>query len=247
MTHGSGLFASLSGDLRRHLAAASTTATVSGWATSEGCFVGCETARDVLDQVMDPTGGDRRGRAELGVLLCWATDDVLAAEVVFAACLPGLAAVGGQLGRVWGTDRAEVDQAVAAAGWLRLSRVAGRRWEWPDRVIIGGARIAVRDELRSAARSESRLEPLGDAEPMCPVGDPTGLEAAELISIAVRRGVVSAGSARLVWATRVLGVPATEIAAECGERPRAVVMRRLRAERALRRNLLSELAVERAG
>jgi hypothetical protein len=144
-----------------------------------------------------------------------------------------------------GADPGEVDQAVAVAGWVRVARVSDRRLEWPNRVIVGGARTAVRDELRADVRYLRRLAPTTDID-LATLGSGGGLgdggewaDAAGLIADAVRRGVVSDRSAQLVWSTLVFGLPAVEVADRWGEAPGAVVMRRLRAERALRCDLAS--------
>ena len=175
-------------------------------------------------------------RPPLAAVVARADRDPLARQVAYAAVLPGLRRVAAQLTRVWAAERDEVDQDVAAAGWARLGRVAGMRLEWPDRVIVGGARTAVRDGLRAEAALRRRQTPVDFLAEFCAseVGPFSGLEASDLLCRAVKRGVVDGSSAGLIWSTRVLGERLVDVAAERGDSPMAVGMRRLRSERALR-------------
>lgn len=113
-------------------------------------------------------------------------------------------------------------------------------------MIVTAARTAARDRLQTEARRAAKVDLVGElTEPAVEVV--SCWDAAELVAGAVRRGVVSPDSARLVWATRVLGVPASEVAAYLGDRPGSVVMRRHRAERALRQDGATRAAWKEAG
>lgn len=238
-----GLFDRLQADLDHRLSNASTAAVVERWRADEPVLAGCRLAVDVARA----EGGDRRRRrAVLAAMVQLAGGDGMAGDVAYAMVLDDLGRVAGQLTRVWRADREEMDQAVAIAGWDRLRRVAGRRLEWPDRVIVTGARDVVRDQLRRRARTHNH-EVLAEEVDPGPASESGFDDAAGLIQDALRRGVVTAESARLVWATRVLGVPAADVAAARGERLNRVVMRRLRAERALRADRATTGGFGRAG
>jgi hypothetical protein len=241
MARPSALFDCLTVDLRHHLTLPSGAGPAARWASLDPAFAGCADNAAVLDHLMDSGRSTAARRRDLAVVVCSAATDPVAAVVVFAACINGLRAVAGQLARAWSADPAEVDQAVAVAGWARVTRESGRRLEWPDRVIVGGARTAVRDDLRAEARYHRRIAPAAEID-LAVAGDGVvsggeWADAAELMAAAVRRGTVSGRSAQLVWETRVLGVPVKAVAAQWGQAPSAVVMRRLRAERALRSDL----------
>lgn len=238
-----GLFDRLQADLDHRLSSPSTAAAVERWRADEIVPRGCRLVLDVarLDEA-DP----RRRRAVLAAMVHLAGRDVLAGDVAYAMVLEDLRRVAGQLTRVWRADREEMDQAVAIAGWDRIRRVAGRRLEWPDRVIVTGARDVVRDDLRRHARTSGHELLTAEVDPG-PSEDSGFEDAAGLIQDALRRGVVSAESARLVWATRVMGVTAADLAAAGGERPNRVVMRRLRAERALRADRATTAGFGQAG
>lgn len=240
MTSSPRLLEQLAIDLRNRLARSWTYATVTAWRAREPAFAGLVTAADVLDWVTDFDRPPAERRRELGALLGWAADERPAAEVVFAACLPGLGRAAAELSRAWRVDGVEVDQAVVAAGWERLVRLAGRRLPWPDRAIVSGARTAARDELRAAARRRARETVTAGAPDTGLANDGSFTTAAELIAAAVDSGALGLESARLVWATRVLGIRPGELAGGSAAALDAVLARRARAERALRRHLSLE-------
>lgn len=239
MTRTPRLLEQLDVDARYRLAKPATRSAVTAWRSRTAAFAGSATAADVLALLTDPDRPAAARRAELGLVLTWAAQDPLAAEVVLTACLPGLGRVAAELARSWRADRAEVEQAVAAAAWERLRRLAGQRLAWPDRTIISGARTAVRDELRAAARRRTHEAPTGQVDPAGSSTDGGFGDAVEIMAMAVGCGVLSPEAATLVWATRVLGIRPGELAGRSGLCLDAVLARRARAERALRRHLVA--------
>ena len=237
MTRTESLFNRLAADFEHRLSRPSTGADVSRWARTLPVLEGCSSASEVIAL----TGLCRERRRVLTCLIVHAAGDRLAAETAYAMLLGDLRGVAGQLTRTWRARPDEVDQAVAAAGWETIGRVAGRFLDWPDRVVVGGARTLVRDALRREARMAARVQPVAAVDPTSDTY-PCFDTAADLIRDAVRRGVVSAGSARLVWATRVVGIPTADLADRSGDRANKLVMRRLRAERALSRDLPTRAA-----
>lgn len=246
MTASSGLFEGLAKDLDRRLAHRRTIPRVAAWQACCPQLAGCRTAADVAAWVGDANLSASARREMLGRLVEIAGEDSLAGEVVFAVVVPKLRVVAAELTRRWRAEREVVDQEVASAGWARLMLVAGSRPAWPETLIVTAARTAARDRLAAEARRAAKIDRLGLFEAGC-MSDVSCWDAAELIAGAVRRGVVSPGSARLMWATRVVGVPAAEVAAGLGERAGSVVMRRHRAERALRQDQATRSAWKEAG
>lgn len=245
MTPSVGLFDLLTKDFDR-LSHRRTLRRVASWRTRCPQLACCETAADVVAWCSDRRLAPTVRRAVLGELVEIAGSDRLATEVVFAVLVPKLRVVAAELTGRWRAEREVVDQEVAAGAWARLMLISGSCPEWPDTMIVTAARTAARDRLQAEARRAAKFD-LGRA-----LGEPavevvSCWDAAELVAGAVRRGVVSPDSARLVWATRVLGVPACEVAAELGDRPGSVVMRRHRAERALREDRATRAAWKEAG
>lgn len=229
------LFDTLGTDLNHRLDTPATRAVVAGWEDVRPAPVHAGAGL-LAAWLTHPSTPPRTSRAALAAVVARADRDPLARQVAYAAVLPGLRRVAAQLTRTWAAEREEVDQDVAAAGWERLDRIAGTWLEWPDRVIIGGARTAVRDRLRAEAARHRRRAPLDtstdlaaeESEPL------SAFEASDLLCRAVGRGVLDESSAGLIWSTRVLGERLVDVAAEHAVSPMAVGMRRLRSERALR-------------
>ena len=245
MTCQPALFDVLQSDLTGRLDRSHTGRSVRVWRLWINGLDHCSTAADVARTAL--AGRDRQSRRSLlAGLIDLAGHDPLAADTGFLIVLGDLRVVARQLARRWRAELAEIDQAVAVAGWCQLEGMRGRRFDWPDRMIVTAARNAARDGLRRQALMAAR-EPA--VEEVDPGPDHThGLDMAEeVIAAAVRRGVVSAESARTVWATRVVGIPASVIAGARGEHPNRVVMRRLRAEQALRRDRATVAGLGRAG
>ena len=231
MTSSFRLFDRLDADLRHRLRAPSTQAAAARWATAEPALAGIVTAPDTLAE-----SAPGRNPGALAALVRLADGDRLAADAVFVAVLPGLRAVATGISRRWGVPRGEADQDVAAAGWARIVTCAGADLAWPAQVIVGGARDTVRDRLRRAACTARRTVPISEVPDLVAPEDGDGeasVDAADLLARAAASGVIDPRAAGLVWATRVRGVPIGDLVGDRRE-AKTLVMRRLRAESALR-------------
>lgn len=102
------------------------------------------------------------------------------------------------------------------------------------------ARAPRRAELRRAARTDC----LDDTHPATGERSNRSREdqMAELVLDAYRGRQVSFSGARLVFTTRVAGLPVSDVAARLGCSPQSVRTRRARAERALARSVLTDAA-----
>ncbi|MDA8045701.1 MAG: hypothetical protein M0Z30_10770 [Actinomycetota bacterium] len=250
MTSTADLFTRLSADLARRLSSPRTAASAAAWAAEEPALAGITRAVDAVTRCADRNDAVA-SRAALTALLRLAGAEPLAADAALAAVVPALRSVAGRLCRVWRQEPAEIDQAVAAAGWERIVVLAGSSVEWPDRVIAGAARDAVRAQLRAASRRPTDPFPdddgggggRGGGVPI-PAADSGhwGAEARDLFRCAVADGVVSPASAGVVWEVRAFGTPAVVVAARTGRQPAAIRKQCRRAERALRAHLEGGLA-----
>lgn len=106
--------------------------------------------------------------------------------------------------------------------------------------IVQAAWQAVRSPRRTQLRRAGRTAPLDDARFHADAGNIPGRsceeEMAGLVLDAFRAGVVSLTAARLVFTTRVSGLPVSDLAGRLGCSPQSVRTRRARAERALARH-----------
>jgi hypothetical protein len=162
--------------------------------------------------------------------------DELAARVLLQLLLPGVR----RLVRTWWAlgDHDERAAAAVAAVYDRIRRYPIVRR--PRRVAVNVLMDAAAD-LRRAARpgmgpapAPARLESLPPGwEPADqPVAHPA-VELADALRDAVDAGLVSAGDAELIAASRIAGVPLAEIAARRGAALRTLQWRRKRAEASL--------------
>ena len=176
-------------------------------------------------------------RPVLSALLVLAPRDRLAAEVLLAALSPGFRSVAAELTRWAPVEPSEVDALMASAAWEALCALGGTPSNWPDRVVICRAREIARARLRSEARRSKREEVRCDVpdRPSPSEHDLARVYARDLVQCAVATGCIRRSAAELVWAARVEGWSESDLADLTGESPEAVSMRRLRAERALRR------------
>src|SRR5205807_9463312 len=128
----------------------------------------------------------------------------------------------------------ELDQAVATAAWSQLVALSGQSLPWPATTVLVAVRDEVRGRLRTAARRQRRIDGDTRSAPVAVTGaDQAGAEAADLLAAAVRQGLVSADSARVVWATRVIGLSVAELGTTTGRPTSSIRTLRSRAEQAL--------------
>ena len=178
-------------------------------------------------------------RPALAALLRLAPADRLAAEVFLCSLVPALRAVSAELCR-WATvDADEVDALVAAGAWEAICTLGGSAQPWPDRAVVRRARDFARARLGSEARRSSR-ETGGSEGLDLATGEDDGtgtVVARDVLERAVARGTFGPVPARLLWAAHVEGRTPAELARLAGTSKEAASMARLRAERALRRDV----------
>jgi hypothetical protein len=219
------IFDDLRHDIGRLLEGPVGRRSLAQWALREPVLVDLEPAA-LLARV-----DGRVGHQRLAALLRLAADEPLAAQAALAMVAPGLAAAGSRLARAWGADSEEVDQALVAAAWERVRELAGRTVEWPAITIVVGARGRVRAGFVTESRRRRLAVGLGPAGPA--PGPDDQIIGHRLLAEAAARRVISAESAGLVWATRVLGYRLAELAGP-GQTESTLRVKRWQAERALR-------------
>ena len=178
-------------------------------------------------------------RPVLAALLGHAPADRLASEVLLAALVPALRSVSAELCRWAPVEAAEVDMLVAAGAWEAVCALGGTAEPWPDRAVVARARDFARARLRAESRRHRRETswPAG-TELANALEDGFGtVLARDVLERAVARGTLRPVPARLVWAARVEGRTPAELARLAGTSAEAASMARLRAERALRREV----------
>ena len=196
------------------------------------------TVADVLAATSTARAPDER-RPALAALLLLAPADRLAAEVFCCSLVPAFRSVSAELCR-WATAEAdEVDALVAAGAWEAVCALGGSAQPWPDRAVVARARDFARCRLRAESRRRSHgARGLEGLDPASVEDDGAAtVDAADVLERAVARGTLRPVPARLVWASRVEGRTPAELARLAGTSAEAASMARLRAERALRREV----------
>jgi DNA-directed RNA polymerase specialized sigma24 family protein len=232
MTQATSIFAILSSTVRSKVAFLKLPPA---W-SCVGALAGFHSPAEVLETASAPIPAAAR-RPVLSALLMLAPRDCLATEVLMAALSPGLRSVAAELTRWAPVEASEVDTLMAAAAWEALCALGGMSSTWPDRVVICRAREIARARLRAEARRRKREDLRCDVpdRPSMSEQDLAGVYVRDLVRCAVATGRIRQSAAELVWAARVEGWSESDIAELTGESAEAVSMRRLRAERALRR------------
>lgn len=204
---------------------------VSAWAAVEPALAGVTSGVGALRRCQRP--GDPSAGGALAALLRHAADP-LAARLVLAAIVPGLAARSAELVRRWGGERAEVDQAMLAAAWEVIGELAGTTTPHAAGTVLGRTRDRVRSALRRQARELGRACPttaeLVDARAERAACTSDGHLH---VAIGIRRRSVRQETAALVYATRFFGITPSELAIQTGVSAAAIRMRLARAEAAL--------------
>jgi len=177
----------------------------------------------------DPPAADR----VLLALVARAVEDAaLAARVLLQLLLPGVR----RLARTWWAlgDADERASAAVAAVYGRIRRYPLERR--PGRVAANVLMDAARDLRRAVRPARWEPEPWADDDGLEPAAEGPvhpALELAAVLADAVAEGLVSAGDAELIAASRIAGVPLAVIAVRRGVSVRTLQWRRRRAEAAL--------------
>ncbi len=183
------------------------------------------------------------GAAVLSALLRLATSPV-AARALLQALLPRLRservlvpAYGHGVGERW-QGAADTVADLVAECFAAISRHAGEDRDDVARLLLGEATRRLRTVRRAQHRYQERTVPMRAAHDAWATTDlAASRSTAEWLAVAltdaVRTQSLSAAQARLVYATRVKGVPASEVGRSHGMAPKAVYYALAQAESAL--------------
>lgn len=217
------VFAALDREWRSFAASPPAAAALTRWRRSEPAFAGFERVDDVLECRRDPD----RGPAVLGALLARAANDEVAARVVLQAMLPGLVRLTADMSR----GDPDVAGQVLAIAWERIRTYGSDRRS----AVTTGLLLDVRKALL-AERSPLPRDPWPAED--APAAEEEALPWLLLWELARREraGDFPAGATELLLRTRVEGHTMVELASHRGASKHALLQRRLRAERQLRRD-----------
>lgn len=237
------LFRSLDDEWAQLGRSAAACAALARWVTQEPVLAGFDNPAAVVELCRKPKDPDRVN-AVLGALLRLA-DDHLAGRTLLQAVLPGLltrAARGTWLARpapqcsaLW-DGAEEFGQELVGELWQRIRALAGTSPRFPACVLVEGAWRRVRQRGETARARGRCTVPLSEAAPV--LADPgRGRSSAEALTAclvdAVRRRRLRPAQAGLVYTTRVLGHPTSDLVGRFGPDRQAVRARRARVERIL--------------
>jgi hypothetical protein len=214
------VYRSLDREWDRISASPSATDQLAGWAGVEPVLAGYRTPRDVLAAIAAPDCAELAH--ELLRCLLRQAGDPLAARSFLQAVLPALRAA-----RVWPPEQDHSADRVAAT-WEAIRMHAGESPQYPARFIVRIAERRLRTGREARRREAQRLAVL----PPDPEGVGAAVElddartAAEQVAIRVRdafrSGMLTAAQARLLFATAVVGLRASDAARVEGLRCRSV-------------------------
>jgi DNA-directed RNA polymerase specialized sigma24 family protein len=213
------------------------------WGASEPALRGAD-ARQVIAGVdwhgFQPSAP---GSLVLSALLRQAASP-LVARALLQALLPRIRServqtptYGHGVGEHWLSASDTVADLVAEC-FVAITEHAGEDRDDVDRLIVGRAARRLRTARQAQRRYQSRHVVLAGGHVAMPAGELSGaLSAAEWLASAivdaVRADRITSSQARLVYATRVQGVPASEAGRAQGLAPKAVYYALARAEEAL--------------
>lgn len=242
---GTAIFASLDHEWRTVTRTAVFWEQARGWSASEPALVdwtvdGAVGLVPVTWDGYEPLG---RGADVLSALLRLATSPA-AARALLQALLPRLRservlvpAYGHGVGERWQCPADTVADLVAEC-FASITRHAGEDRDDVARLLVREATRRLRTVRRAQRRYQERTVPMVAAHGRWAATDLTASRStAEWLAVAltdaVRSRSLSAAQARLVYATRVKGVPASEVGRCHGMRPKAVYYALAQAESAL--------------
>jgi hypothetical protein len=217
---------------------------VRAWAAAEPSLAGFADAGAIVAGVTwDGYQPSATGALVLSALLRQAAA-YAAARALLQALLPRLKTervttptYGHGIGQSWQCPADTVADLVAEA-FAAIRHHAGEHRDNVTRLIVQEAARRLRTARQAQCRYQARsLVLLPDHAGRAPADILSARSGAEWLTAVlldtVRRGRMSAGDAKLVYATRVKGLPASEVGRHQGMRPKAVYHALARAERAL--------------
>jgi hypothetical protein len=176
------------------------------WAAAEPALAGYRNPRDVVADIA-ARGHAERSHQLLGCLLRQA-DDPVAARVFLQAILPALRSA-----KVWRPVEDHSAERVAAT-WEAIRLHAGESPRYPARFIVRIAERKLRTGHQAAGRHASRLTVLDPDyhSPSVQLDDtrPAAEQIAARVIDAYRTGTLSQAQARLLYATAVIGLRASD-------------------------------------
>jgi hypothetical protein len=126
-------------------------------------------------------------------------------------------------------DRDDLESAVAEGFVTELYRVDLAEKALCARLVRAGRRAAIKQAYQDAAMEGVAWSQFASRAPQAPYGHP------DLVLVdALRKGVLTQEEAWLIGTTRLEGVPVDQVAAQWGQRPNTISVRRHRAEVKLR-------------
>lgn len=237
------LFDGLDNEWRRTTRNPKAANLLTAWTAVEAGLTGCVTVQDVLARVRwqgyQPAPDSQ---AVLSALLRLSGTDALAARALLQALLPRVRAERVAVAR-FGHGLGEHGQApsdtmadLVAECFAAIKRHAGEDRPDVSRLVLQEAtrklRTARQAQRRYQERNGPRAEGTGPAAELWSARTSAEWLARSLCQ-AVQAGHLSRSDARLVYATRVKGVPASEVGRAAGLAPKAVYYALARAEQAL--------------
>ncbi|HVM40054.1 MAG TPA: hypothetical protein VM618_04645 [Acidimicrobiia bacterium] len=207
-------------------------AALAGWRSDDPAFDFPDLA-SLVRYVERRDQGPEAADAVLAALARRAPTDGMAARTLLQLLLPGCKAM---LRGVHPRDRHERAALVVAVAYDRIRTYPIDR---RPRRIAANVLLDTRQRVgRTAFVGEPTvpLDAVSERRLATATGDPEpGAELVRLLGVAVRRGILTAETARLIALTRVAGVPIADVARSEGTSEQTVRRRRLRAEERLRR------------
>jgi hypothetical protein len=240
------IFESLEREWRRTSSQPRMRTRARAWAGAEPWLYGCADADKIVRLVTWPEQGRQPsagGRRALSALLRQAADP-LAARTLLQALLPRIKAervvspqYGHGIGEGWQQPADTVADLVAEC-FAAVKRHAGEDRDDVARLVLQEATRKLRTARQAQRRYHDRTVLLMPAHSVRACAEMSmarsGAEwLAAALAEAVRSRRLSRNEARLVYATRVKGLPASEVGRCTGMRPKAVYYALARAERTL--------------
>jgi DNA-directed RNA polymerase specialized sigma24 family protein len=239
-----GIFESLEREWRRLSARPQMTAHSQRWAAAEPVLGGCGDAGAIIRLATWQGRQPSAETAEVLRALLRQSPDPLAARTLLQALLPRIRAervlspkYGHGVGEAWQQPVDTVADLVAEC-FVAVMRHAGEDHDDVARLVLQEATRKLRTARQAERRYRQRTVLLVQDHAGCGAHDLSAARSgaewlATALLEAVRSRRLSKTEARLVYAARVKGLPASDVGRRAGMRPKAVYYALARAERAL--------------